>query len=639
MFEFASRLIKYPVVFLVAAALCVAALRALGRCAPFLGLVDRPRRRHVHRKPIPLIGGLAIFAAFGLACLLVLNGPWGSLQGRLDSVWLAKFAAIGGAFLALGVVDDRFELKPFWKLAGQILAATLAYGLDVRFGRVLGMAVPAGLDWVATAVWFVAIVNAFNLIDGMDGVAVGVAITGGLGLTILFGLQRQPGSVMVLVAMLGACAAFLRYNFHPAKYFLGDAGSMLLGAFFSTVALSSNTKSATVASLGFPLLVVGVPLMDSMLAIWRRLARKVLAGYGLSDGEGSSRVTGGDLEHLHHRLARQGHSPRSVAYILYGINAFLVLVGLLVVARNSLAVGTAFIAFAIMVYVVVRHLATLELSLSGEALIAGLHRPQAWALPAVAYPVYDCLGLMAGYVAALALLGSEWRAGVSLRLAWLYGVPLLVSAPMGSLFVFGAYRRLWSRARVSEYAALLFALAFGVAIGVGVLDMLHGWTFRQALLLFSLLLFFDAGLLGGARALPRVAVDWVGVRGQRRLAEDARRVLVYGAGHSATLLLREMTLRAPGRETPVRVLGVADDNPAMWRRMIYGYPVVGGIGQACERMERGEVDGVTIACHLRPETFARLAECAERTGVRLERWACVREPVGRAPIPADGAGA
>ena len=265
--------LKYPAVFAASGAVCGLVLAVMGWCAGRCGLLDRPRERHIHVVPVPKIGGLAIFAGFLAGAALLLLVPWGGTKGSLDWRWACNFIAIGGLYLLLGVLDDKRELKPLQKLAGQMLFAGVAYWLGVRFGKFLGRPVPLGLDLLATVVWFVAFVNAFNLIDGMDGVATGLAIMGGLGLFILFVFLRQPGSVLMVLAMLGACTVFLRYNFHPARYFLGDAGSMLLGSFFATVALGSATKTMTVASLAFPVMLVGVPLLDSGLAIWRRILK------------------------------------------------------------------------------------------------------------------------------------------------------------------------------------------------------------------------------------------------------------------------------------------------------------------------------------------------------------------------------
>lgn len=622
-------LLKYPAAFIAAGALCYVALLLSGRAAAFFGLVDIPRDRHVHRSTVPLVGGIAIFTAFFCACLLIFLGPWSGLTGRLDAGWCRKFFVIAGLFLVLGIVDDRADMKPYWKLAGQAAAAVVAFLLDVRFGRVLGVSVPLGLDLAATVVWFVAFVNAFNLIDGMDGVATGVAITGMIGLLILFALGRQPGSVMVLLAMLGACAVFLYHNFYPAKFFLGDAGSMLLGAFFSTVALSSNTKGVTVASLGFPLLVAGVPLMDSVLAVWRRMLRKwlVILGMKTEQPEGSE-VMYGDLEHLHHRLAARGLSHHKVAYILYGVNAFLVAAGLLVVIQSSLAVGVGFISFVVLVYVMVRHLATIELGISGQALISGLHRPDARTLANVAHPLFDCLALLAGSFAAIALAHPVLDQDMHFRLLWLRCAPALVSIPMLALFAAGTYRRLWSRARISEYCLLLAALGASVTAAIGVLNILESWSFYQSILLLVLVFSFDGVLIMGARAFPRILIDLSAWNWRKHQESNLPRALIYGAGFKSTLLLRDLTFRSPDAPPPtLNVLGLIDDDPNTWNRLVHGYRVLGGCDVLCSQIEGGAVDAVLLACDIPEHLLQRVVAAARRGNVRVDRWACATRPV------------
>lgn len=622
------RLLKYPAVFAVSAAVCGLGLALLRSAADRCGLVDRPRERHIHVKPMPKIGGLAIYAGFCGAALLVMLNSWGGLKGSLDWRWACNFIAVGGLYLLLGVVDDRLELKPLKKLAGQILIAAIAYLLDVRFGKFLGRPVPLGVDLVATVVWFVAFVNAFNLIDGMDGVATGLAIMGGLGLLIFFVFYRQPGSVLMVLAMLGACVVFLRYNFHPARYFLGDAGSMLLGSFFATVALGSATKKMTVASLAFPVLLVGVPLLDSGLAIWRRILKAFLIKMRGSAANGAAQVLGGDLEHLHHRLADRGYSPRKVALILYGLSGLLVALGLLVVARHSWNVGLAFLSFILLAYLLGKYLATVELGLSGAAVVAGLQLPRSKWFGGVAYPVFDCAALVVGSGLAFMLARPALPLERPLRVEWLFSTPLLVSIPLLALFACGTYRRMWSRARVSEYATLYFYVAAGVIAGVGALALLREWAFYPAVLLAILLLFFNGGLMVGIRTLPRLATDLVGWNRRRHPRAGLSRALVYGASHKATLLLRDLTFARPDDQEALHLVGMIDDNPAIWGRIMHGYRVLGGLDALCRRMDRKAVDEIIIACELAPDRLARLVDQARRAGVRVTRWSVQRQPVG-----------
>ena len=618
--------LKYPAVACLSALVCWVALKGFGRCAVRCGLVDRPRARHAHRGDIPLAGGVAIFVALFVTLPLVYMGPWTGLSGTLNAAWWPKFLAIASAFLCVGLIDDRYDLKPFWKLAGQIVAASVAYALDIRLGKVLGLTLPPGLDLLATVLWYAAFVNAFNLIDGMDGVATGLALVGCAGLSILFALQRQPFSVMVMLVMIGACSTFLFYNFYPAKYFLGDTGSMLLGAFFATVALGASAKSATVASLGFPLLVIGVPLMDSALAIWRRTVRR-WTGSGAAGAlkDDTSHVMKGDLDHVHHRLARLGHSPVRVALILYGLNAFLVVVGLIMIFYNSAAVGVAFLSFVILVYLVVNHFATLELGITGQALIAGLHRPRSRALAGFLYPLFDACALAFGAMPALFLAGPVLQAETSTRLLWLSNAPALVTLPLAALWLAGIYRRMWSRARVSEYALLAAALLAGLTAAVGVLCMMRDWTLYPSVLLLTLLFSIVSGMIVGMRALPRVVIDLAGWR-RRHVAEaSACKTVVYGAGYQATLLLRDMTFRTNDERVNEHVVGLIDDDSNTWFRMMHGYRVLGDGERLIGMMRDGSVDKVIVACRIGPDVLQRLLDAAKIGAVRVDRWTCVTQ--------------
>jgi UDP-GlcNAc:undecaprenyl-phosphate/decaprenyl-phosphate GlcNAc-1-phosphate transferase len=621
MIESLVRIAKYPVVFSASAVVCLLSLWLLGRLAPRLGLLDAPRARHIHAKPIPLVGGLAIYISFFAVLALVHLAPWGALPGNLGAHWLIQFFVVGTLFVLLGVWDDHHNMKASRKLLGQILIAAIAYFLDIRFSRLLGATLPFGLDFLATIAWFLAFVNAFNLIDGMDGVAAGLAITGGLGLMILFGLRRQPASLLAIMAMLGACSVFLRYNFHPARYFLGDAGSLLLGAFFGAVSLSTNTKSITVASLGFPLLVVGIPLMDTVLAIWRRSLKRVLDRWDTKEGASSGgQVMEGDLDHLHHRLAARGYSQKKVALILYAFNAFLVLMGLSLVLLNSVSVGVAFVSFILILYVVVHHLATIELNMSGRLLVEGLHRPKFKVVATVFYPIFDFFALGFGSLATFLLTEPISSSQEPLRNLWLQNVPVLLFFPLAVMFFSGIYKRIWSRARVSEYGLLAFSIFSGCAAGIGILGILREWGIYQSVMTLVVAYAFNLMLVVGVRAAPRIILDMWGWNLRRRVRDCSHRSIVYGAGYKTTLLLRDMTFKRPSEQTPCHLLGIVDDDPNLWQRVVHGYTVHGGIEYLCEQMQTHQVDEVLVACNLNQESLDRVIDVAKQNGVKVERW-------------------
>jgi UDP-N-acetylmuramyl pentapeptide phosphotransferase/UDP-N-acetylglucosamine-1-phosphate transferase len=280
-------------------------------------VVDVPNARRAHQHPTARGGGVAVVIGAHAACLLVLLFPWPDFAGGLDFAWWQRFALASLVLFVVGVIDDVRGMKPVVKLAGQIGAALVMALTGTRFGALLGHQLPPALDCVLVVIWLVAIINAFNLIDGLDGLASGLAVISGLGLCGILLLQHLPGDVLILLGFVGACLGFLRYNFHPATIFLGDTGSMFLGFTLGVIALQTFNKDTFLISLTIPLMVLGIPIYDALLAFWRRSARL----WSDERGDGAKRgIMQPDLEHLHHRLTKSGLSTRRVAGFLYFLN-------------------------------------------------------------------------------------------------------------------------------------------------------------------------------------------------------------------------------------------------------------------------------------------------------------------------------
>ncbi len=290
-----------------------------GRLALRVGCVDRPGGRKIHARNVPYFGGVALFLSFlpvfGGVCLTS-----GSLPVGTRAV-LKGILAGGGVILATGLVDDLFSTPPWVKLSGQIAAAILlaSFGLriefltnplggDIRFGAVVGGAL--------TVLWVVSMVNAMNLIDGLDGLATGVALIGSVTLFAVAANRSDTVDMVITAILAGSCLGFLRHNFFPAKIFLGDAGSMFLGFVLAVTGIQGLQKGATVMALMIPLAALAVPVLDTLLAIIRRskVKRNIFAP---------------DREHLHHRLVRLGIPAKKVVLLLYflcihlGITAFV----------------------------------------------------------------------------------------------------------------------------------------------------------------------------------------------------------------------------------------------------------------------------------------------------------------------------
>ena len=319
------------VVFLVALLTTAVAVPFVKRLSVHLGMVDRPDDRRVHDRPIPTAGGLAIVAGF-LVALGVASG-----LDAFDELFALTSEPVGLVFGVLGVaalgwVDDRYELAPNTKLAGQVLVALVPtlFGIQIIFAWFPGvgiLALNSDLGVPLTVFAIVAMINAVNFIDGLDGLAAGIAGIAAIAFLVFAvtadgqGLvdSLTPSSATLVAAIVaGACVGFLLHNFHPASIFMGDTGSMTLGlllacsgvAYVGRTTTPTGTDFAGTVPLLVPALVLAVPFVDVAFAVVRRVWRR-------------QPLNVADREHLHHLLLAFGHSHRRAVMVLYVWSATL----------------------------------------------------------------------------------------------------------------------------------------------------------------------------------------------------------------------------------------------------------------------------------------------------------------------------
>jgi UDP-GlcNAc:undecaprenyl-phosphate GlcNAc-1-phosphate transferase len=295
----------------------------VSRSAATLGLVDAPGGRKVHSLSVPRLGGLAIAAAAALALVAVT-----AVASEVDADAFITIAPIvAGALLVLGVglLDDIRDLSPWPKLFVQIAASCLVIAFDLRVERitVAGQTWQLGLwSWPLTLVWIVAVTNAFNLIDGVDGLAAGVSVIAGATCATILVARGHVAEAMLLASLVGAALGFLVYNFAPASIFLGDGGSLLFGFVLATTAITGWQKGATALAAGVPLMIFALPLADLATTVVRR-------GFGQGDRRTASvraalaRLFEPDRQHIHHRLLAIGLSTRYTVVLLYGVTLLL----------------------------------------------------------------------------------------------------------------------------------------------------------------------------------------------------------------------------------------------------------------------------------------------------------------------------
>jgi UDP-GlcNAc:undecaprenyl-phosphate GlcNAc-1-phosphate transferase len=310
-------------IWAIAAAIMCAALVPFARRLAFaLGALDVPDDRHRHRRTTARLGGVAVFAAF--SALVVVLAVLGRLHGGAQPQ-IAVFIVAAALVMAVGATDDVRRLGPHVKLAVEIVAALLVVYLGNC--RITGISSPGGtfeLGGMAapfTVVWIVLLTNAVNLIDGIDGLAAG---TSALALASVAVIARgfDFTTVATLAAVLGgACAGFLVHNFHPASIFLGDSGSLFIGFSIGVLSSYARAKGTTGAIAFATLLIVALPLGDTVTAIGRRYLKGLTAHSLRSHVAGFGRIFQPDNNHLHHRLLRAGLGHRGATYALYFIQA------------------------------------------------------------------------------------------------------------------------------------------------------------------------------------------------------------------------------------------------------------------------------------------------------------------------------
>ena len=310
--------LSYMAIFAAALLLTVVGTPLARRVALQIGLVDQPAARKLHRVPVPLLGGIAIWLAIIAALILFTD--------RFNLPQLGAILAGATLVTLTGLADDRRPLSPYLKLVAQALATVPLLLAGVR----IESATPwPAVNLVLTVLWVVGLTNAFNLLDNMDGLAAGVAAIASAFFLVLAASSGQYLVASLAAALAGACLGFLRFNFlAPARIFMGDAGSLLLGFLLATLAIKLRFDHDPAVTLLVPLLVLGVPLFDTTLVTLSRLSRR------------QNPLTAAGKDHLSHRLTLLGLSNREAVMIVSLVSGVLGLAALFVSTAGRLEAYT-----------------------------------------------------------------------------------------------------------------------------------------------------------------------------------------------------------------------------------------------------------------------------------------------------------
>jgi UDP-GlcNAc:undecaprenyl-phosphate/decaprenyl-phosphate GlcNAc-1-phosphate transferase len=576
-------LLPLAAAFLAALAL-TPVIRAVARSA---GLIAAPSKDRWHAKPTALLGGAAVYGGFlvGIAVALLAVGDASTMWETLGRPGLGILLGSSLMFL-VGLADDRLRLRPSTKLIFQGLAAAIV----ISFGVIYPVTPWTVVNVLVTFFWFLALTNALNLLDNMDGVAVGVAAVAALFLAMTFFWEGAIVLAAVCMALAGAALGFLPYNFHKASIFMGDSGSLFIGGLLASLgaAYPATAPASIISVLFVPAAIVIIPILDTLLVTVSR----TLAGRPISVG---------GRDHTSHRLVAMGLSERQVALLLYAFAAGGGLLAMVLRGASGavgLSLGAVFLVglLAFAAYLGKLHSYSPTETPAGRVtwLISDLlHKRRAFEV------VLDLILFAVAYQAAY-LLRWDGRIPAEQLVLLEPTIAIAVACKLGAFGVLGVYRGSWHQLSIRDVHRLAEATVLGSLLTVVVLTFLFptGEFSRSVFILDGMLV---ALLTTATRASFRT-LDLV----QHSLKRGGTPVLLYGAGKAGELVVRELQANP---ELGMRPVGFLDDDPAKHGRLVLGYPVLGGGRDAAAFLRRREIRKV-IVCSKKLQDAAVEELCA-----------------------------
>ncbi len=542
--------------------------------------VARPKEDRWHKKTTALMGGIAIYIAMAVPFFYVADflSFWEYVTKAgppVQPVSLATVVFIGASFLfLLGLFDDLYNIKPHSKLIGQILAASLVVFLGYRLHWFQSLT----LDTMATLFWIVGITNAFNLIDNMDGLCAGIGGVAAVCLAFIF-KDASAEAFRVSLIMAGALAGFLIYNFNPARIFMGDCGSLVIGFSISVLALffDQARPSNPVSSVAVPILVLLVPILDTSLVTVIR----ILSGRKAS--------TGG-RDHTSHRLVLMGFSERKAVLMLYLTGAIAGLAAVYVSRSDSLSSPAVIIPVAIAIILMGVYLS--QLRVYPEKEFSRLRdRSFTPVLIELTYKRHMVLVILDFILVAFAYYLSYRLRFDGYYFAFYFKVflkslPVVIGCKIAIFFVMGIYRGLWGFLSTNDVFLYIRASLAASLVSIAAVVFIYRFKdFSKGLFIIDWLL--TTGLLLGVRGSFRMFVE---TQKRQNLSGDA--VVIYGAGRGGELLLREIL---NNNRLNVNPIGFIDDDGLKKGKKIQGYPILGSLSDLNAIHAENQLKGVLVS--------------------------------------------
>ena len=608
-------MLKYVVLALVSFGASLVLTRLVRGFALRIGVVDQPGARKVHLVPVPRLGGVSIFLSISLAIaasfgLEYLSG--GSIP--MDRKPWAPILCGATVVFLIGVWDDLRSLPAWFKFLLQALAAGVFIWSGIYIEPISFLQRgPLGLDLSLLAVpvtflWIIGITNAFNLIDGLDGLATGLGIIAAGTSATIFIIRGETPDALLLVILMGALVGFLFYNFNPATIFLGDSGSLVIGYILAATAVVGSQRQATALAVLIPLLVFGLPIVDTLLSMLRRFVAgiKLIQPYKdpiKSKLRSINKMFEPDRSHIHHRLLTLGFSQRNAVLLLYGLNLCLALLVLLAVFAQYRNAGIILVTVALATYVGIHKLGY------EEARVIRIGTFLRW-YESLELDRRFFLGFLDIVIIAVAYWGTfalkyNLEATSAQKQWYLETFPIVLFIQLLIFFVFKLYQGVWPAIGIGDLIHIGLATSTGASLSyIGA--VINPPPANGTIAFFSIYLLLLGVIVMTSRSAFRI-LNYIG----RNENSGYRKALVYGAGHRGQMIVRELSNNS---DLKLQAVGFIDDDPALTGRSVDRLPIVGPDNDLASLIARHQVAALIISSNVVSDTRLQLVMqlCQER---------------------------
>ncbi len=605
---------QFIIIFTIPLLMSLVLTPAIISLAKYAGAMDIPNERKVHKFPIPRLGGLVIYLSFFISLVLCIyfNPTINFINPSTGIMLLVSLTLV----LILGIWDDIKQISPGRKFIGQWLAATIVYLAGFRISAItspfdLELMNLGIFDYPATILWIVGITNAFNLIDGLDGLASGIALIASLTIFTLSLMRDDLTSSFLSLLLVGATLGFLRYNFNKAKIFLGDSGSLFIGFALAILSMMSATKGSTAFSIIVPILILGLPIMDTLLSMLRRSMRSIV-GNNEDSRPFIKKVVSifyPDKGHVHHQLMSFGISDRKVVIILYVVSIIFSVGAFAVTIANTIIAIPILIIIGLATFLGVSQLGYKEMALLRNGTFLPIYE-KPFFKSSLFHGFLDLGSISLAFGITLYLTLTN-QSDFVYNIAFYKNLAIIAGIQFSVFFFGGIYKLTMKQLGLGDLLKIVKVITVSVFFTWIIFSLVYQ-SFSYLNLGFILLNFYllITFVLGG-RLLFNI-LNYLSNNGD---PNGRKKVLVYGAGADGLKIIEQITKDSSYNIFPV---GILDDDPHLLGKRINGFKILGSHWNLQQILKTTAVDEILVFNdNLQQEVIKRLVKIANAHRIKI----------------------